>query len=107
MCDVHLAVNLFVEMATNLLEKCDTGDNFFILSEHVSQDPLENYFGQQRGRGGRCDNAIRGIISLFSASTSVKTRWRTTSDSREAEVVAATIPPCSSVSRTPHLSGCR
>ena len=55
MCDVHLAVNLFVEMATNLLEKCDTGDNFFILSEHVSQDPLENYFGQQRGRGGRCD----------------------------------------------------
>ena len=28
----------------------------FILSERFSQDPLENYFGKQRARGGRCDN---------------------------------------------------
>ena len=28
----------------------------YILSERVSQDPLENYFGQQRARGGRSDN---------------------------------------------------
>ena len=28
----------------------------FILSERVSQDPLENYFGQQRARGGRNEN---------------------------------------------------
>ena len=28
----------------------------YILSEHFSQDPLENYFGQQRARGGRCQN---------------------------------------------------
>ena len=28
----------------------------YILSEKLSQDPLENYFGQQRARGGRCDN---------------------------------------------------
>ena len=29
------------------------GQDLFILSERVSQDPLENYFGQQRARGGR------------------------------------------------------
>ena len=28
----------------------------FILSECFSQDPLENYFGQVRARGGRCEN---------------------------------------------------
>lgn len=33
----------------------DAGD-LFLLSERFSQDPLENYFGQQRSRGGRCDN---------------------------------------------------
>lgn len=32
------------------------GSNLFLLSERISQDPLENYFGQQRSRGGRCDN---------------------------------------------------
>ena len=31
-------------------------EGLFLLSEHVSQDPLENYFGKQRARGGRCDN---------------------------------------------------
>ena len=29
----------------------------YILSEHFSQDPLENYFGQLRARGGRCQNS--------------------------------------------------
>ena len=28
----------------------------YILSEKFSQDSLENYFGQLRARGGRCDN---------------------------------------------------
>ena len=28
----------------------------FILSEHLSQDPLEGHFGRQRSRGGRSDN---------------------------------------------------
>ena len=28
----------------------------YILSECFSQDPLENYFGQLRVRGGRCEN---------------------------------------------------
>lgn len=27
-----------------------------ILSERISQDPLENYFGRQRARGGRNEN---------------------------------------------------
>ena len=28
----------------------------FLLSERVSQDSLENYFGKQRARGGRNEN---------------------------------------------------
>jgi len=28
----------------------------FVLSERVSQDSIENYFAQQRARGGRNDN---------------------------------------------------
>lgn len=32
------------------------GEHIFLLSERVSQDPLENYFGQQRARGGRNEN---------------------------------------------------
>lgn len=31
-------------------------DGLFFLSERISQDPLENYFGQQRARGGRNEN---------------------------------------------------
>ena len=30
--------------------------NLFLLSERISQDPLENYFGQLRARGGRNEN---------------------------------------------------
>lgn len=45
-----LAVKSFVEMTRYLLSQ---GKDLFILSERVSQDPLENYFGQQRSRGGR------------------------------------------------------
>ncbi len=28
----------------------------FLLSEKISQDPVENYFGKQRARGGRNEN---------------------------------------------------
>lgn len=28
----------------------------FVLSERFSQDPIENYFGKQRARGGRNEN---------------------------------------------------
>ena len=45
----------FIELSTTVL-RASEGQNAFILSEHLSQDPLENYFGQQRGKGGRCEN---------------------------------------------------
>ena len=28
----------------------------FILTERFCQDPVENFFGKQRGAGGRCEN---------------------------------------------------
>lgn len=40
-------------MARFLLSK---DKNLFLLSERISQDPLENYFGKQRARGGRNEN---------------------------------------------------
>ena len=43
----------FVEITKYLLSE---GKDLFILSERVSQDPLENYFGKQRARGGRNEN---------------------------------------------------
>ena len=44
-----------MDLTTYLLTK-HSEENLFILSERFSQDPLENYFGQQRARGGRSDN---------------------------------------------------
>ncbi len=43
----------FVEMAKYLLSQ---GDGLYVLSERFSQYPIENYFGQQRARGGRNEN---------------------------------------------------
>ena len=40
-------------MARFLLSK---DESLFLLSERISQDPLENYFGKQRARGGRNEN---------------------------------------------------
>ncbi len=48
------AVNSFVDMAKYLLSQ--EKDGLYLLSERISQDPLENYFGQQRARGGRNEN---------------------------------------------------
>ena len=50
-----LPVKSFVEMVKYLLSQPETKGRY-ILSEHFSQDPLENYFGQLRARGGRCQN---------------------------------------------------
>lgn len=47
------SVRSFVEMTRYLLQQ---GQDLFFLSERISQDPLENYFGQQRARGGRNEN---------------------------------------------------
>ena len=41
-----------MEMTKHLLSQ----GNVTFLSERISQDPLENYFGQQRARGGRNEN---------------------------------------------------
>lgn len=46
----NFVVTSFVEMAKYLLT--DGSPGLFLLSERLSQDPLENYFGQQRARGG-------------------------------------------------------
>ena len=40
-------------MDTFLLSK---HNGLYLLSEKLSQDPLENYFGKQRQRGGRNEN---------------------------------------------------
>ena len=48
-------VKYFVEMTRTLLSHPKAGD-LFILSERLSQDPVENYFGKQRACGGRSDN---------------------------------------------------
>ena len=41
-------------MAKFLLSNGSPG--LFLLSKTLSKDPLENYFGQQRARGGRNEN---------------------------------------------------
>lgn len=45
----------FVELSKYLLGTPELKDKY-ILSERFSQDPLENYFGQLRSRGGWCQN---------------------------------------------------
>ncbi len=42
-------------MTRYLLRSQDSTDIYF-LSERISQDPLEKYFGKQRARGGRNEN---------------------------------------------------
>ncbi len=44
-----------MELTKFLLSQPDS-DGLFVLSERISQDPLENYFGKQRARGSRCGN---------------------------------------------------
>ncbi len=50
---IIIIVNAFVDMTKYLLAL--DGD-LCLLSERISQDPIENYFGQQRARGGRNEN---------------------------------------------------
>ena len=47
LCILHQS---FVEMTRYLLSNTE---GLFLLSDRISQDPLENYFGNQRARGGR------------------------------------------------------
>lgn len=50
---LYRIVNAFVEMAKYLLA---LDGELCLLSERISQDPIKNYFGQQRARGGRSEN---------------------------------------------------
>ncbi len=50
---ILFTVQSFVEMTKLLLSK---HPHLYVLSERFSQDPLENYFGKQRQRGGRNEN---------------------------------------------------
>ena len=59
----------FVELSKFLLAKAYMKDKY-ILSEHFSQDPLENYFGQQRSRGGWCQNPT--ISACISSAQSLR-----------------------------------
>ena len=62
-----IAVKSFVEMTRYLLQPGE--EKLSLLSERIGQDPLENYFGKQRARGGRCDNptlheAVQNAVSI-------------------------------------------
>ena len=50
-----IIVKSFIEMTRYLLTKHQS-DGLYFLSDRVSQDPLENYFGKQRARGGHNEN---------------------------------------------------
>ena len=57
-----------MEMTKYLLSQPGS-DQLFFLSERICQDPLENYFGQQHSRGGRCDNpsiqeSLRSAVAI-------------------------------------------
>lgn len=43
----------------------------YLLSVKLNQDPLENYFGQQRARGGRCENPTVKFLLNFAQSLQV------------------------------------
>ena len=50
-------MNSFVELAWDVLSQpFMKQQQLYLLSEHFSQDPIENYFGQLRSRGGWCQN---------------------------------------------------
>lgn len=58
-------MNSFVELTKYIFTK-EAGVRVF-LSERLSQDPLESFFGKQRQRGGGCDNPT---VDLFLSGTS-------------------------------------
>ena len=52
---VLYTVRSFVEL-TRYLTTLPDAMGLYFLSERILQDPLENYFGRVRARGGRCEN---------------------------------------------------
>lgn len=59
----------FVELVKYLLGQPGMKGHY-LLSEHFSQDPLENYFGQLRARGGRCQNPM--IQACITSAQSIR-----------------------------------
>ena len=53
----------------------DGHDEVFLLSERVSQDSVENYFAQQRARGGRNDNPTFEQCLKMLEHYDYKNRW--------------------------------
>lgn len=49
-----IAVTSFVELTEYLLQT--SKKETYFLSVKINQDPIENYFGRQRARGGRNEN---------------------------------------------------
>lgn len=66
---INLQVKSFVELSKYLLSQ-PFMEGKYILSEHFSQDPLENYFGQQRSRGGWCQNPT--VSACLSSAQSIR-----------------------------------
>ena len=64
-----IIVKSFVELSNFLLAQPDLKDRY-ILSGCFSQDPLENYFGQQRSRGGWCQNPT--VQACLSSAQSIR-----------------------------------
>ena len=65
----------FVEMTQFLLSN---EEGLFLLSEQFSQDPLENYFGKQRSRGGRNENST--IKQCLVNAAALRVQWSTALD---------------------------
>ena len=69
MCISIFAVKSFVAVIRYLFSlPCVSGR--YLLSECFSQDPLENYFGQLRSRGGFCTNPT--LQSCLQSSQSIR-----------------------------------
>ena len=91
----------FVELGKELLHLPGVS---FLLSEKFNQDPLEQYFGKQRGAGGSSENPTisqfaHNMQALYVASTSAKASRRGNcrrpqdSDKDEAALVDSTPLP--------------
>ena len=52
---ILLSVKSFVGLTKYLLKRPELKDKY-VLSEKISQDPLENHFGRLRAHGGWCSN---------------------------------------------------
>lgn len=63
------SVKSFTEV-TRFLFTLPEMEGHYLLSERFSQDPIENYFGQQRSRGGWSSNPT--VSSLVTAAQSLR-----------------------------------